>query len=82
MIGMGAIVLQHARVGRRAVVAAGGVVPERAQVAPEVLAAGVPAVEKKQLSGSSARWSDMAAEDYQELRARYLAGSSVSAVGT
>ena len=81
VIGMGAVVLQHARVGRRAVVAAGGVVPERAQVAPEVLVAGVPAVEKKKLSGSSARWSDMAVEDYQELRARYLADSSVSAVG-
>jgi carbonic anhydrase/acetyltransferase-like protein (isoleucine patch superfamily) len=80
VIGMGAVVLQHARVGRRAVVAAGGVVPERGQVAPEMLAAGVPVVEKKRLSGSSARWSEMAVQDYQELRARYLASSSVVGV--
>jgi carbonic anhydrase/acetyltransferase-like protein (isoleucine patch superfamily) len=81
VIGMGAVVLQHARVGRRAVVAAGGVVPERGQVAPEMLAAGVPVVEKKRLSGSSARWSEMAVQDYQELRARYLASSSVVGAG-
>jgi carbonic anhydrase/acetyltransferase-like protein (isoleucine patch superfamily) len=78
VIGMGAVVLQHAHVGRRAVVAAGGVVAERMVVAPETLAAGVPVKEKKRLSGSSARWSDMAVEDYQELRRRYLNGSSLS----
>jgi carbonic anhydrase/acetyltransferase-like protein (isoleucine patch superfamily) len=80
VIGMGAVVLQHARVGRRAVIAAGGVVPERAQVAPDVLAAGVPVTEKKQLSGSSARWSEIAVQDYQELRTRYLASSTLRKV--
>ena len=75
VVGMGAIVLQHARVGRGAVVGAGGVVPERARVAPGVLAAGVPVVEKKQLSGSAARWAQMATDDYQELRRRYLSSS-------
>ncbi len=80
VIGMGAIVLQHARVGRRALVAAGGVVAERMQVAPQVLAAGVPVTERKQLSGSSARWSEMAVQDYQELRARYLGSSAADVV--
>ena len=55
LIGMGAIVLQRARVGAGAMLAAGAVVPERAEVAPGVLAAGVPAREKKQLSGLGAR---------------------------
>ena len=73
VIGMGASVLQHARVGERTMIAAGGVVPERMQVAPGVLAAGVPVTERKALSGSAARWSEMAVEDYQELRRRYLA---------
>jgi carbonic anhydrase/acetyltransferase-like protein (isoleucine patch superfamily) len=82
VIGMGAVVLQHAHVGRRAVVAAGGVVAERMEVAPETLAAGVPVREKKRLSGSSARWSEMAVEDYQELRRRYLKGSSLSGGST
>lgn len=72
VIGMGAIVLQHARIGARAVIAAGGVVAERGHVAPGVLAAGVPATEKKPLSGSAARWSEMAVQDYQQLRRRYL----------
>ena len=73
VVGMNAVVLQNARVGERAVVAAGGVVAERMQVAPGVLAAGVPVAEKKPLSGSAARWSEMAIADYQELRRRYLA---------
>jgi carbonic anhydrase/acetyltransferase-like protein (isoleucine patch superfamily) len=80
VIGMGASVLQHARVGRRTMIAAGGVVPERMQVAPGVLAAGVPVSERKELSGSAARWSEMAVEDYQELRRRYLAAGT-EAVG-
>jgi carbonic anhydrase/acetyltransferase-like protein (isoleucine patch superfamily) len=80
VIGMGATVLQHARVGERTMIAAGGVVPERMQVAPGVLAAGVPVTERKPLSGSAARWSDMAVEDYQELRRRYLASGTESAV--
>jgi carbonic anhydrase/acetyltransferase-like protein (isoleucine patch superfamily) len=75
VIGMGAIVLQHAHVGERAMVAAGGVVAERMRVAPGVLAAGVPVTERKALSGSAARWSEMAVEDYQELRQRYLRGA-------
>jgi carbonic anhydrase/acetyltransferase-like protein (isoleucine patch superfamily) len=50
------------------------------QVASGVLAAGVPVTERKPLSGSAARWSDMAVEDYQELRRRYLASGTESAV--
>ena len=74
VVGMGAIVLQHARVGRGAVVAAGGVVPERVEVSAGVLAAGVP-VREKELSGSAARWAQVATDDYQELRRRYLSSS-------
>src|SRR5215216_264872 len=48
LIGMGAIVLQRARVGARAMVAAGAVVAEGAEIAGGRLAAGVPAREKKQ----------------------------------
>ncbi len=72
VIGMGSIVLQRASVGARAMVAAGAVVSERTTVAPGVLAAGVPAKEKKELSGSAAGWVAGAAGHYQELRERYL----------
>jgi carbonic anhydrase/acetyltransferase-like protein (isoleucine patch superfamily) len=72
LVGMGAVVLQRARVGAGAVVAAGAVVSERATVAPEVLVAGVPAVEKKSLSGSAARWTRTASQEYQEFSRRYM----------
>jgi carbonic anhydrase/acetyltransferase-like protein (isoleucine patch superfamily) len=73
LIGMGAIVLQHARVGGRAMIAAGTVVPERAEIRARVLAAGVPArVIKKELDGSALAWTESAAAHYQELRERYL----------
>ena len=75
LIGMGAIVLQRARIGARAMVAAGAVVGEGTEIAGERLAAGVPAREKKQLSGSALRWTDTAVDRYQELRRRYLTTS-------
>jgi carbonic anhydrase/acetyltransferase-like protein (isoleucine patch superfamily) len=72
LIGMGAIVLQRARVGARAMVAAGAVVGEGAEIGPGMLAAGVPAREKKELSGSALRWTDTAVGQYQQLRDLYL----------
>src|SRR5947199_2500792 len=77
VVGMGAIVLQHARVGAGAMVAAGGVVPERREVGPGMLAAGVPVRERKEVSGSAARWAQMATDDYQDLRRRYLSSSTL-----
>ena len=75
LIGMGAIVLQRARVGASAMVAAGAVVGEGGTVGARMLAAGVPAREKKELSGSALRWTETAADHYQEYRSRYLTTS-------
>lgn len=72
LIGMGAIVLQHATVRAGAMVAAGAVVSERMEIPPNVLAAGVPATVKKELSGSALAWTGRAAAHYQELREEYL----------
>jgi carbonic anhydrase/acetyltransferase-like protein (isoleucine patch superfamily) len=72
---MGAIVCQHAHVGAGALVAAGTVVAERQSVAPGMMAAGVPARERKALSGSARRWAETAADHYQGLRRRYLRGA-------
>jgi carbonic anhydrase/acetyltransferase-like protein (isoleucine patch superfamily) len=77
LIGMGAIVLQHALVRAGALVAAGSVVPERAEVPSGVLVAGVPAQHKKQLSGSALAWTSHAADEYQQYRMRYLTASRV-----
>jgi carbonic anhydrase/acetyltransferase-like protein (isoleucine patch superfamily) len=79
LIGMGAIVLQRARVGPSAMVAAGAVVSERTEIRGGVFAAGVPAREKKELSGSAARWTERAAGEYQEFRHRYLTSARVVA---
>ena len=72
LISMGAIVLQRARIGAGALVAAGSVVREGQEIPPGVVAAGVPAVVKKQVDGSSRRWLETAAAEYRELRARFL----------
>jgi carbonic anhydrase/acetyltransferase-like protein (isoleucine patch superfamily) len=72
VIGMGSIVLNRARVGHRAMLAAGSVVRENQEIPPEVLAAGVPAEVKKDLGGSSSAWVEMAAREYQALRLKYM----------
>jgi carbonic anhydrase/acetyltransferase-like protein (isoleucine patch superfamily) len=72
LIGMGAIVLQRASVGVRSLVAAGAVVGEGMEIPPGVLAAGIPAVVKKELAGSSQRWVETAALEYQSQRLRYM----------
>jgi carbonic anhydrase/acetyltransferase-like protein (isoleucine patch superfamily) len=72
LVGMGAIVLQRAKVGPRALVAAGAVVGEGMEIPGGVLAAGIPARVKKELAGSSQRWVETAALEYQSKRLRYL----------
>jgi carbonic anhydrase/acetyltransferase-like protein (isoleucine patch superfamily) len=71
LVGMGAIVLQRARVGARSMLAAGTVVLEGQEIPAGVLAAGAPAVVKKELSGSAQRWVEKAAAEYRQLTARY-----------
>jgi len=77
VIAMGAIVLQRARVGAGALVAAGSVVREGQEIPAGVVAAGIPAVVKKPVDGSSRRWIETAAAEYRELRRRYLGELSV-----
>jgi carbonic anhydrase/acetyltransferase-like protein (isoleucine patch superfamily) len=77
LVGMGSIVLQRARLGARSVLAAGAVLSERREIGSGMLAAGVPAVEKKPLSGSAQAWSETAAAEYQTYRQRYLTSSVV-----
>ena len=77
LIGMGAIALHHVRVGAGAMLAAGTVAAERQTIRPGVLAAGVPASEKKTLEGAAARWTSFAADDYVRRRGQYLTNSLV-----
>jgi carbonic anhydrase/acetyltransferase-like protein (isoleucine patch superfamily) len=75
LIGMGAIVLHHVHVGAGAMLAAGTVAAERQTIRAGVLAAGVPAAEKKALDGAAAHWASFAADDYVARRGQYLANS-------
>jgi carbonic anhydrase/acetyltransferase-like protein (isoleucine patch superfamily) len=50
LIGMGATVLSGAKIGRGSVVAAGAVVPEGMEIPPGVIAAGVPAKVRRELT--------------------------------
>ncbi len=72
VVGMKAVVMNGAILGEGCMIAAGAIVSEGMQVPPRHLAAGVPAVVKKELSGRSLEWVRMAAPDYRELAAIYL----------
>ncbi|HVB77517.1 MAG TPA: gamma carbonic anhydrase family protein [Candidatus Nitrosotalea sp.] len=73
-VGTGAIMLQRSRLGTGSMLAAGSVLTEGQEVPPGMLAAGVPALVKKPLSGSSARWASEPAQRYRENRLRYQRG--------
>jgi carbonic anhydrase/acetyltransferase-like protein (isoleucine patch superfamily) len=73
LIGMNAVVLQKATVGDAALIAAGAVVGSGATVPARHLAAGTPAVVKKELAGESLRWVTTSAAHYVELSREYLA---------
>lgn len=71
LIGMNATILDGASVGARALVAAGSVVLENQVIPPGVLAAGVPARVKGQLSEAILQRLARAPEIYQELANNY-----------
>jgi carbonic anhydrase/acetyltransferase-like protein (isoleucine patch superfamily) len=68
----GCVVEDGALIGMGAVVAAGAVVPARGAVGAGMLAAGIPAREKRPLEGATAGYPEHAADAYQDLRLRYL----------
>ncbi len=72
LIGSNAVVLNGATVGERALIAAGAVVAANAQIPPRVVAAGAPAVVKKELVGVAVGWVEHAGPEYVELSRSYL----------
>ena len=73
LVGMGATMLQRSRLGAGSMLAAGAVLGEGAEIPPGHLAAGVPAVVKKQLTGSSQNWVASSARHYKDRAVRYRA---------
>jgi carbonic anhydrase/acetyltransferase-like protein (isoleucine patch superfamily) len=72
VVGMGAIILHQAVIGQQAMVAAGSVVTPGTQIPPRTLAAGSPAVVKKELSGMALHSVEGNAQAYHELSHHYL----------
>jgi carbonic anhydrase/acetyltransferase-like protein (isoleucine patch superfamily) len=73
VVGMGAILLHGVVVGAQAMVAAGSVVTPGTIIPPRALAAGSPAIFKKELSGAALRSVERSAKVYHELSKEYLA---------
>jgi carbonic anhydrase/acetyltransferase-like protein (isoleucine patch superfamily) len=72
VIGMNAVILQNARVGRECVLAAGTVVLEGADIPERSLVAGVPGKIKKTLD-PDAEWLRYGGQHYVDLSRQYLA---------
>ena len=75
LIGSNATLLNGCTIGEGALIAAGSVVGERADIPARVLAAGAPAKVKKALEGESAHWIEISAAEYVGLSRSYLAQS-------
>jgi len=74
LIGMGAIVLDEALVGRGSLVGAGALVPPRKNIPPLSQAIGAPCAITKQLSEEDEQGFISHAQKYVDLGADYLAG--------
>src|ERR1700681_4054163 len=71
VVGMGATMLQRSRLGRGSLLAAGAVLGEGSEVPAGHMAAGVPAVVKKALDGSSGNWVGITAQHYRDRAVAY-----------
>jgi carbonic anhydrase/acetyltransferase-like protein (isoleucine patch superfamily) len=75
IVGMGAVVLDRARIGTRCIVGAGALVTPGTEIPDGHLAVGSPARVKRPLTEEELAWIETSADHYVELAARYLAGS-------
>lgn len=72
LIGIGAVVLNGARIGEGSIVAAGAVVPERTLIPPRSLVAGVPAKVRRELGEQDLEMIRMYANNYVDYTRIYL----------
>jgi len=72
LIGSNAVILNGAVIGEQSLIAAGAVVAANAQIPARVVAAGAPAVVKKELVGAAVAWVEHAGPEYVALSRSYL----------
>ncbi len=73
LIGMGAMILNNARIGTGSIVAAGAVVPENTVVPPGSLIMGLPGKVRRQLNDEDLQRIDRNVASYDRLKNQYLA---------
>ena len=72
LVGIGAVVLNNARIGTGSIVAAGAVIPEHTVIPPRSLVAGVPGKVRRQLADSDRQLILQYAQNYVEYTETYL----------
>jgi carbonic anhydrase/acetyltransferase-like protein (isoleucine patch superfamily) len=72
LVGMNAVVLQEAVVGKECLLAAGTVVLEKARIPDRSVVAGVPGKVRKTLEGSAVGWVTRSWKHYMDLSREYL----------
>jgi carbonic anhydrase/acetyltransferase-like protein (isoleucine patch superfamily) len=72
LIGIGAVVLNNARIGEGSIIAAGAVIPEHTVVEPNTLWAGVPGKERRKLGEGDREMILQYARNYLDYVAIYL----------
>ncbi len=73
LVGMNAVILPEAVIGRECLLAAGTVVLEGVRIPDRSVVAGVPGKVRKSLDGSAADWVTRSGRHYEALSRRYLA---------
>ena len=73
LIGMGAVLLNHVRVGEGSIIAAGAVVAEDTVIPPRSLYMGVPAKLRRKVTEDEQAFIRMHAENYLQYKVSYLA---------
>ena len=72
LIGMGAVILNNARIGEGSIIAAGAVIPEQTVIPPRSLVAGVPGKVRRQLGDEDRELILKYAKNYLDYVAIYL----------
>ncbi|PZE21174.1 gamma carbonic anhydrase family protein [Paenibacillus xerothermodurans] len=71
LIGMGAIILNHAEIGEQSLIAAGALIPERKRIPPRVLVMGTPGKIVRELDEDDLRMLESVSKHYVEQSRRY-----------
>ena len=72
LVGIGAVILNHAKIGEGSIIAAGAVIPEHAVIPPRSLVVGVPGKVKKTLGEEDQKMILQYAQNYLDYTAIYL----------